>query len=264
MTETEWATATNPLEMLQLLRTSGKESERKLRLFAVACCRRMWHLIPVREAKACLDVAERYAEGLAGAGEMGAAVRSSMQACDVQSRLQVEAGRPWGPVEAQAINAIGRAHRTEGGGRGSTLLATAAALAVAEILKSRGGEEIGPGFAERKESLERAEHANLAALLRDLFGPLPFHPVPLPPSVKTWNDGTIAKLAEAAYQERALPSGELDRERLAVLADALDEAGADAVLIDHLRGPGPCVRGCFVLDLLTDRAAAEGPVTEDL
>jgi hypothetical protein len=43
----------------------------------------------------------------------------------------------------------------------------------------------------------------------------------------------------------------LDRVRLAVLADALEEAGcADANLLGHLRGPGPHVRGCFALDLL--------------
>jgi len=38
---------------------------------------------------------------------------------------------------------------------------------------------------------------------------------------------------------------------LPVLADALEEAGCtDADLLGHLRGPGPHVRGCWVLDLL--------------
>jgi hypothetical protein len=92
-----------------------------------------------------------------------------------------------------------------------------------------------------------------AALLRDMVGPLPFRPVTLPPSVRTWIEGITVKLAEAAYQERALPSGELDRERLAVLADALEEVGADALLLEHLRGPGPRVRGDWVIDLLTGR-----------
>jgi len=36
-----------------------------------------------------------------------------------------------------------------------------------------------------------------------------------------------------------------------ILADALEDAGcADDVLLSHLRGPGPHVRGCWVLDLL--------------
>jgi hypothetical protein len=43
----------------------------------------------------------------------------------------------------------------------------------------------------------------------------------------------------------------LDTVCLAVLADALEEAGCDnADLPVHLRGPGPHVRGCWALDLL--------------
>ena len=55
-------------------------------------------------------------------------------------------------------------------------------------------------------------------------------------------------LAHAAYDERHLPSGELDPLRLAVLADALEEAGAPDELVGHLRSPGPHVRGCFAVD----------------
>jgi len=36
-----------------------------------------------------------------------------------------------------------------------------------------------------------------------------------------------------------------------VLADALEDAGcADADLLEHLRSPGPDVRGCWALDLV--------------
>jgi hypothetical protein len=37
-------------------------------------------------------------------------------------------------------------------------------------------------------------------------------------------------------------------ERLAVLSDALEEAGAAAEILDHLRSPGPHTRGCWALD----------------
>ncbi len=49
MTEAEWDTSTNPQPMLDFL--SGQATERKLRQFAVTCCRRVWHLLPQPRAK---------------------------------------------------------------------------------------------------------------------------------------------------------------------------------------------------------------------
>jgi hypothetical protein len=87
---------------------------------------------------------------------------------------------------------------------------------------------------------QRAECAAQAALLRDLFGPLPFRPVSIPQSVRAWHDATIQRLAEASYANRQLPSGTLEPEGLCVLADALEEAGCtDEDVLAHLRSPGP-------------------------
>jgi hypothetical protein len=87
-------------------------------------------------------------------------------------------------------------------------------------------------------------------LLRDIFGN-PFRPVTIPPAWLTWNDATVVRLAQAAYDERHMPAGTLDHGRLAVLTDALEEAGCtDAEILGHLRGTGPHVRGCWAVDLL--------------
>jgi hypothetical protein len=88
-------------------------------------------------------------------------------------------------------------------------------------------------------------------LLRCIFGD-PFRPPPgIEPSWLAWNAGLVARLAQATYDERVLPAGTLDPDRLAVLADALEESGCtDPDLLGHLRGPGPHVRGCYLLDLL--------------
>jgi hypothetical protein len=61
----------------------------------------------------------------------------------------------------------------------------------------------------------------------------------------------VLKLAQAAYDDRRLPSGLLDNTRLAVLSDALEEADCiEADILCHLRGSGPHVRGCWVVDLI--------------
>lgn len=84
----------------------------------------------------------------------------------------------------------------------------------------------------------------LAPILREAINP--FRP---PPGHPTWVTRVTARLAQAAYENRELPSGHLDPARLAVLSDALEEAGCtDADLLSHLRSPGPHVRGCWALD----------------
>lgn len=87
-------------------------------------------------------------------------------------------------------------------------------------------------------------------LLRDIFGN-PFRPVTIDPVWRTWNNGTVVKLSQAIYDERELPSGHLDAGRLAILADALEDAGCtNTDILDHCRSPGLHVRGCWVVDLL--------------
>src|SRR5262245_48126317 len=63
MTEDEWLTATDLMPMLEFLR--GKASDRKLRLFAVACCRRIWHLMRDGRNRNAVEHSERVADGMA-------------------------------------------------------------------------------------------------------------------------------------------------------------------------------------------------------
>lgn len=65
-----------------------------------------------------------------------------------------------------------------------------------------------------------------------------------------WLTSTVVELAQAAYAERLMPAGEVGPARLAVLADALEDAGGTDDLLSHLRSPAPHVRGCWALDLI--------------
>jgi hypothetical protein len=61
MTEAEWLSCTDPTPMLEFLR--GKASDRKLRLFGVACCRRVPSLFPDEQSYNALDLVERFSDG---------------------------------------------------------------------------------------------------------------------------------------------------------------------------------------------------------
>jgi hypothetical protein len=93
-----------------------------------------------------------------------------------------------------------------------------------------------------------ARGANESILLRDIFSN-PYRPAPsLPASVLAWNEGTVVRIAEGIYEERAF-------DRLPILYDALLDAGCDdEALLSHCRAPGPHVRGCWAIDLLLRRA----------
>lgn len=62
-----------------------------------------------------------------------------------------------------------------------------------------------------------------------------------------WRTETVMTLARSSEASQAF-------DRLPILADALEEAGCtDEAILSHCRGPGPHVRGCWVVDLLLEK-----------
>jgi hypothetical protein len=210
MTEAEWLACTDPRQLLAFLR--GKASDRKLRLFACAYCRAVRSAQHLRPGTA-VAVAERYADGLAGDQDLASERRGvpfpNEYAEWVLARSPYEGA--WQPVDW---------------------------LTSARDLMKLDPDAVRHFPIPLDEVVERS-----VRYLRDIFDN-PFRPVTIDPAWLTWRDGTLPKLAQDIYDERAF-------DRLPILADALEDAGCDnADILTHCRGPGPHVRGCWVVDLL--------------
>jgi hypothetical protein len=244
MTEDRWLKGYDPGPMLHQVRQ--RVSDRKLRLFLAGCCRRVWRLMPDGRCRAAVEQAEEFADGSATGEELAAAFRAAEAAHQVARRRLDWHG-----------TAYTRADVTPQ--RNAALVAANAAAAAALTAHPMAPREaysvcLGAGSAASTDAgalNHVGEHEEQCRLLRDVLGN-PFRPVALHPARVT---ADVLSLVRAAYEERFLPSGALEPVRLALLADALEEAGCDnADLLSHLRSEGPHVRGCWALDLVLGKS----------
>ncbi len=240
MTEAEWLSGTNPQKMLEYL-CGANTSGRKLRLLVCAICRsRSRGEAPL--FLATVPIAEQFAEGLVGAD----ALASAYNAWGGSAFFPLDGRDPgvFGTIEETLVAAV---HPDP---------CRAAAIAVTSVLfDGRSGTLHGlPWYAQRTRlnaekclSAPREVKLRCGRRLTDVFGN-PFRPVTCSPSWRTTN---VRSLASTIYEERELFSGLFDNVRLAVLADALQDAGCDnADILNHCRQPGEHVRGCWVVDAL--------------
>jgi hypothetical protein len=212
MTETEWFHSDSPRTMLKWLR--GRGSERKLRLFAVACFRRVLHLPMADSARAALEVAERFADRQASKRALAESARRSYFA----TRPSAHGSAVDAAVDAARLIAYWKAYPN---GKGAA-------------------DEEDPWGAWKE--LDKEEVAAQCELLREVFGN-PFRPVAFEPAWLALSDGIVRRLAEEIYEERAY-------DRLLVLADALEDAGACEEIVAHCRRVGGHVRGCWAIDVV--------------
>lgn len=244
MTEIEWLTGTDLDPKLEFLR--GQASERKLRLFASACCRRVAHLLTDGRSSAAIEVAERCFDEPSGcalpsistvrekahqvAGEYNMRLRNATRGERQQRRAEAAAASAAAAVLQQA-SVWQRATPAEIAARDASHFASLAVKYSA----------IASGAAGRPPA--RKERAAQCLLLLDIFGN-PFGPTAIDPAWRLWNDGAVVTLAETIYKASAF-------ERMPELADALQQAGChELTMRDHCRRAGPHVRGCWVLDML--------------
>jgi hypothetical protein len=234
MTEAEWLACADPDRMLEFRR--GKASDRKLRLFAVACCRRIWRHIKEKRCRRAIEVAERFADGKVSIEKLSAAdIIASEAACFPPSGIDDSAAMAWN---------VGRFVATQ-----DKDFASWCAYYAKEAFR---WETCAGHDPDEAAATERRVQSHL---LRCIFGN-PFHmSLAISAAVRNWNDGTVRRIAEGIDQERWMPEGTLDTGRLAILADALLDAGCEGEeLLAHCRSEGPHVRGCWAIDAILGKS----------
>jgi hypothetical protein len=241
VTEAQFLVSDDPDAMVACLRKGVHLTDRKAVLAGAACCRRVWPMLADGRLRAAVEAAEGYA-----GGPLEWALRPHMLVATEVSAGHYRAA----PVEFDRDYVAWRGAKYAAEAVLYTLQRGKLGTALGMARKTAGdiawlaGEGNG-------SAAQVSEAAAQEGILREVFGN-PFRPATLDRAALT---PTVASLAQAAYENRSLPSGHLDPARLAVLSDALEEAGCtDADLLSHLRSPGPHVRGCWALDLILGRS----------
>jgi hypothetical protein len=244
MDEREWLACTDPGPMLEFV--CPRMSDRDLCLFNCACCRRIWHLIVEGRSRTAVEAAERYD---ATRGNIGQKVLAGAENALLPSdRMTRDWGIRW-PAASATFSTVNTARWNEDRSRVERY-SPRWAFGYA-ILAAGAAADDGCQGAVAYHLAKTAEMEAQAELLREILGN-PFRPVVIDP---VWRTTAVLALAQAAYENRTLPAGTLEPDRLAVLADALEDAGCDnAELLEHLRGPGPHVRGCWPVDAILGRS----------
>ena len=227
MTADEWETTADLKAMLAVRQVRNRK--RPLRLFAVGCCRQLGKWVSDDTLWDALAACERFADGEikeSGLARWVAAVNRARAAVQDGPRKRDQRSRE---AALHTIFYTVHNHRcgyTSADGTSNVPLHTL---------------DDHSGFSAKELARLRVLFPHL---LRDVFGN-PFRPVQF---AKGWRSESAVSLARTAYDTR-------DFTLLPVLADALEEAGCDhAEVLSHCRGPGPHVRGCWVVDLVLGKS----------
>jgi hypothetical protein len=207
MTEAEWLACGDPALMLVFMETA---SDRKHRLFQVACLRRIWHLMPNEQWREAVAVSERYADTQASDKER---IGASKKLRDVPPSDNAS----WDAVHS-ALEATMKTMRRK---------------RLFHIGTHTVFANAGVGDPLREREVE-------AHLVRDILGN-PFRPVTLTPP---WLTSTVVSLAAGIYADRAFDRLPILADALQ------DAGCDNPDVLDHCRGEGPHARGCWVVDLL--------------
>lgn len=210
--------------------SSGIKLDRKLQLFAVACGRRVWSALK-NEEKKVFEAAEMFADGEIDSKSLDVA-RESVYARRYSLLLRRPSASPGRSAAYYA------AEKGDDQSPRTPHPYESSAFHVAHIFKNDSEND--------KQNIEQALY------LKDIFRNPFIAPIIIDPA---WRTSTVNNLAEAAYEDRSVINGQLDKLSLNALADALEDAGCDnEEILDHLHNPKyEHVRGCWCLDLILQK-----------
>jgi hypothetical protein len=221
MTEQEWLTAHRSEDMLSHL--GCDVARRKLRLFACASFRRSLRFKEAAGLGNDVALAESYADGQAAFEELSAVPAHPFYIWICGSHGDVA---PWAVCNSDLDEAV---------------------RVMVDGIAAAAGWDASDEYDKRYARAAEKEREAQTVLVRDIFGN-PFRPVAFD---RFWVTSNVVNLAQSIYEERQVPSGLFDNQRMGILADALEEAGCDnADILGHLRSGGDHVRGCWAVDLL--------------
>jgi hypothetical protein len=227
MTEAEWLVSSDPEAMLEVARFG--RSDRRMRLFAVACVRAIVPHLSRAQSKAAVEVLDLYAGGECSRADLRQAWEGAVMA--LHDIIEDASEQKWHYVGMYAADAVALAANPDL----AENIVTSAARCVHTLVTAADWNH------EREVRLRECDRQ--VQLIRDIFGN-PFRPVAID---QVWRTVDVLWLAAGIYEERAF-------DRLPILADALQDAGCvNTDILDHCRGPGPHVRGCWVVDAVLNK-----------
>jgi hypothetical protein len=235
MTENEWLESSDPEEMVIGLGEFGA-NDRKARLFMCACCRHVWDLFKDERCRKAVETAERFADGLATDDEMKEAQEEAEIAADDAEEMILPHFDKLALMGSANAAAFALSESMDW-----PLTGEANSVAEWTVYALTGSSSVDDPDREAKRLKDFDDEVRIQCdFVRDVFGN-PFRPILSDPS---WLSAQVVKLAQTIYDDRTF-------DRMPALADSLHDAGCDNdEILAHCRGPGPHVRGCWVVDLL--------------
>lgn len=246
--EEQWLKSTELRSMIKFIKNRDKKKlnkklnkkrivKRKLRLFACACCRNIWHLLTDARSRNAVETMEQYLDGQVSTKDVGL-----NGAWDVY-RDVYNGDYSYATCYAAAAAASAASYDVTGP---AAVYTTAEAASSATGYSASSAKASATFDAATFETAYAATKAEQAKLLRIIVGN-PFRKIRYDPHWNLANNKAVLNIAQSVCDEKS-------SSKMPILADALEDAGCtDPTILDHCRNVHVFVRGDWLLELILEQ-----------